>query len=77
MALGIAIANADSAHAGRSSRPSMLDLEPFTGFQQTAYRQRTVDVTSGRRRFGRSFARFPEAKWRASPLLVFHICPLE
>ena len=30
MALGIAVANADSAHAGRSSRPSILDLEPFT-----------------------------------------------
>jgi hypothetical protein len=30
MALGIAVANADSAHAGSSSRPSVLDLEPFT-----------------------------------------------
>lgn len=30
MALGIAVANAHSAHAGSSSRPSVLDLEPFT-----------------------------------------------
>jgi hypothetical protein len=38
MALGIAIANADSAHASRSSRPSILDSSrsPMSGTTSAA-----------------------------------------